>query len=298
MAIETEGQETAPAADSNDGLSFDQIDSILNFDPFNKEEAKGAPVVEDPPAEEEETLPAEPAKAEAQTAPAQESQTAEPPPQPPEDSEKALLKQQLASMQAALDALQKPQPQQNQPRQQEEFPVPEYNYNIPEPLIQHLQSENPAEVRAGIGALMQGLSQTVHRTVVKDLTDMMQHVVPQMVRQGVDGANTAREIFTDFYGTHKDLNVPELRPLIVNTAQQVANEFRANSWTPQLRDETARRVKAVLAGHATPPAPAVTQPPATPPAKPPAQFGGNGTRTNEVPMSKTAADIKSTLFGG
>lgn len=291
-----DNENQTPAEEESNELSFDQIDSLLSFDPFNKDEAEASPPAEETPAKQEEAAAAVPAEGAEEQPPSQEAQPAEQAPQPQEDHEKVFLRQQLENMQKVLDTLQAPkQPTQQQPTE-DDIPIPEYNFNIPEPLIQHLQSENPAEVQAGVRALAQGVAQTVHKQVVQQMASMVQSVVPQMVQQGVASANTAKEIFSDFYGTYKELNVPSLYPLVVDVAQKVASEYHAKSWSPQLRDETARRVKALLTQGQAP----VTTPqvPQTPPAKPPAQFGGGGQRPAASQGSKTSEDIMKTLFGG
>lgn len=293
MAIEENGGTAAPA--ESEELSFEQVDALLSFDPFSKKDAPA-----EPPAADAEAGEVPPAAADAETLPAEQG-TGEPPAaptapaaQPPtEDPEKVLLKQQLEQMQRDIAAMRQPQ-QPQQPPEDPNAAVPEYAFNIPDALLEHLRSDNPAEVRAGVGALAQGVARTVHQTVMQQMASLVQTVVPQMVNQGVTGAQMAREIFTDFYGTYKELNVPELRPMIVNVAQQVASEYRASTWSPQLRDEVARRVKAALA---QPMAPAI--PPSAPAApKPPTQFGGGAARPAAAPAgSKTQEDIMKTLFG-
>lgn len=282
-------------------LSFDDLDRLLNYDPFSQEAAAAETPADEAgtpsaPAQEGGEAPsspeAQPGQVQAQTPDA---------PAPAEDPEKALLKQQLEAMQREIEAIRRPAQPPAQPAggPQAEVPVPDYSFNIPDTLLQHLQSDNPTEVRTGVAALAQGVAQTVHRQVMQHAAEMfgavVQQHIPQMIQQHVTGVETAKEIFSDFYGTYKELNVPTLRPLIAATAQQVATEFRANSWTPQLRDETARRVRAALAAGN----PVQPTSPAAPPARPPVQFGGNGARpAGNVPASKTAEDIQKTLFGG
>lgn len=55
------------------------------------------------------------------------------------------------------------------------------------------------------------------------------------------------EVAADFYGTYPELNRPEIKPLVQKVATQASIDLKKKAWDAELRDETARQVKMILA---------------------------------------------------
>ncbi len=290
MATENTSTETVspPSGEFN-------AEELLNFDPFAKsgeeeqatavEAAAVAPTEAAPtPAAVEEGKPAE-AVAEAVAPEAA-------PPAPAEDPAMVALRQQNELLTQTLKTVQEAQaPAQAPAEAPAEAPaadIPAYSFNIPDELVKHIQSDDPAEVRTGVAALAQGVAQTVHQTVMQQFGEQMSQFVPNYVQQSVASMQQQQEVFNDFYGNNKDLNVPELRPLVVSVAQQVASETGADSWSPTLRDAVATRVRGMLRSGAAPAA-------STPPQ--PANFGGSARPAADAAATPVQADVMTTLFG-
>ncbi len=292
---------SAPAADagSSSELTFDDIETALRFDGLSQPPEPAKPDA----GQQSQTQEAQGQPQGQQQQQGQQPQTQQ---QTQSNPEMELLKQQLTEAQKIIQAFtrQQPQPGQQQgqgqgqgqqpgqqPGQQAEPEVPPYEFNIPDGLVALLDSEVPAERQKGIGALMQGTARAVHATVMQQVAKQVQELtqnLPQVVNQGIQQHNYAREIFSDFYNTHKHLNRPELRSLVVQTAQAVMQETGAQAWSPQLRDAIAQRVTAVLT-QVVPPAPPQQQQPFV---------AGNGSRPGGAPMggNTQADDIFKTLF--
>ncbi len=285
------------------------IEDLMGFDPFSKPPEGEAPgpveeptppteppagvvaPVEPPAAPIEPPAPVEPPAAAPVTPPTGAVPPAEPPaPAPAPDPALEAMRVQNELLTQTLQRMQQPAEPVSDPAAAAAPAVPPYNFNVPDELLAHMRSEDPNEVRTGLAAFAQGVAQTVHRTVMQEFTDQMGSVVPQYVQQSVSSVQQQQEVFNDFYQVNKDLNLPELRPLVVSVAQQVASETGANAWSPQLRDAIASRVRGVLRGNAPPPV-------APTPAPPPASFGGSARPGETVSPDKVQEDISRTLFG-
>lgn len=290
----------APGAPEPDAaLSFDQIESLLSYDPFSKEKPGpadgGGGNPPDPATNGQPPTPGAPGGAAAPQNPPQPPA----PPGAPTDTE--LLNAKIAELQTQLTALKSPPggqppggapaaPGGQPPAGQEESEVPPYDFTIPPQLMQLLDSENPTERQQGYGALLKGTAQVVHKTLMGQMVQVvseMSRAIPSVINEQLQSYQTAQAIFQDFYGEYKDLNRPELRGLVQETAKQVMTETGLKTWGPALRQAIAARVYGVLGRQL----PGMSRPPAAPPVIP----AGGAPRVAGAPSA--ADDIATTLFG-
>jgi hypothetical protein len=262
---------------------MEDLARLLHFDPFADSPQEKAP--ETPAAPEAEAAPAiEEAAAPTESEAGAEVAAAEP---PTEDLRKRLedTQQKLAYVAGMVQA-QKPQ----QPAPQEQGPqIPDYNFTLPDQLVALIESEDPVQRRQGLAMFAQGVARTVHANTLSDVMrarEEMAHLMPQYVEAVQKQQNQVREVFQDFYGTHKDLDRPELRPLVVSVAQQILQESGANTWSPELRDKIAGKVRGVLGAYAAPGRR----------SNQPANVGG-GRRPGASPANGQTADIMDVIFG-
>lgn len=291
-----EGGTQAPREPVQESFGFTEIDKILSFDPFDGETKPAkAPA---PPAAPE----ALPEKSATGLAPVADPGAPPAQPAPEGDSEKELLKQQLAQLQqqvAAARNLPQAPPRTQESKAKEAAPVPAYNFTIPDKLVDGLASEDPRDRQQALGALAQGLAQAIHTTIRQEYEGVLQaqmRQVPQMMQQQLTTQQQARGVFDDFYGKYPQLNNPSLYPVVVQTAQAVMSETGAAQWNAQLRDTVAQRVMGLL--QSTQATAGSTVPKVNGQQPPPAMFGG---RQSRGPVASTAdsvaADVMDTLFG-
>jgi len=286
---------------SDDGLSSEETQSLLNFDAFGGEE------------EEEVSAPSEAGKetpaTEGEAAPEGDGETVEPgteegePPldeSPTTSPELSALLQQVARQNAAIEELKKTR---TAPSKEPAEDGPAFNFTVPDQLMALLGSEDPGERKQAVSALAQGIARETYRTAMGQVQEMLSGI-PQVVQTAIQQENSARTVFEDFYGKHSDLNRPELRPVIMNVAQTVMAEEAARqgvsvadmSWSEKLRDEIAKRSRTALGikpaasskGGGKPPAPLPKGGGAAPRPK-------VGATASTKPNSPD--DIAKTLFG-
>lgn len=305
----------APGADmgfeSGDELDLSGIETLMGLDPFAEPPAETSDggTGEEPPPKAEETPPtgSEPG---TETPAGEEEQTpAGEQPATQEDPEKALLRQQVEqltqtvtqlSQQMQQSAGQQPGQQPGQSGQQPsgeapQIEIPDYAFNIPDELVGLLDSDNPAERKQGFAAMAQGLARTVHQVVMGAVQQTYIDPLPQQFQGMIEQQLQAKEIFSDFYGKYSALNKPELRPLVIQTMQQVVQETGAKQWSDSLRDTIGARVMGLIGQ-------GVTTPPPKTPAKTPAQPtpAGPGTRPAAPVVDQSANssdDISQVVFG-
>ena len=267
-------------------VSEEEIGDLLRFDPFDS-----APAEEEPAEESETPAEAEEAPAEEETPSEEEEGGEDPGPssedEPPSvDPEKELLRQQLETMQKLLQQ-RTAEPPKEEPK--DAPPVPAYQFEIPDALVEGLDSDNPVEKKAAVGALAQGLSAAIHQQMIAQVQQMIQQAVPQLVQSVVAEHTTSQEIFHDFYGKYADLNRPELRTLVRSVAEQVYEELKPQQWTPEVRDTIAQRVYGIIGKKQT----------RKPAAKPPKMVGGSsGGAPRQEDKPSASDEILDTLFGG
>jgi hypothetical protein len=153
-------------------------------------------------------------------------------------------------------------------------------------------SENVSERKQGLALFSKGLAQGIHAMVRAEYRKAIVDAVPAMIEQAMSGQTLMRQVFDDFYGTHKDLNRPELRPMIVEIAQRVWQGGKyGRNWNAQMRDAVAQEARAILQGYAPPPARATPPQPgmASPAARPPID--------PRIADPNAPENIERTLFG-
>lgn len=249
----------APPASGNAPADGETLRAALMYDPFAEPTPpKG---VGNDPAQPPTALPAAPPAA-PPVAPVVA------PPAPPDH-----LSVIAQGVQHLLQTQQQSPPQGQQPSADPmaDIDVPGYNFTIPDGMVAALAHEDPAVRKQGIGALIQGTAQNIHRVVFHAARQHIEREVPRMVAHAIQQDREQRVIFDDFYGTHKELNNPALHPLVVNVASQMMRQQGFMGWTPQFRDAVAMQVKGILMAStgASVPGPAPMLPAGSPPALPP-----------------------------
>lgn len=221
----------------------------------------------------------------------------------PEEKMRAM-ELELAEMRGRLAG--GPQAQQQNPggQQQPQGPLdvlPSYAYNIPDQLQVGLNSEDPAVQKQALGALLQGVSQTVHRNLAQAVQQFIPHFIGQVVPQLVQGQLLSHQIQTDFYGTYSELDNPAIKPMIAQVAHDIFTRTGAQAWTPQLKQQIAQAVYQTLGRQMPMPGQQpgqqfMPQPQILPQTPPPAMVGGSPARAG-APNGRmsVADDIARTL---
>lgn len=234
---------------------------------------------------------------------------------PASDPEKDALRQSLETANQLIDAYKggrnspqapaAPEGGGNNAPARREAPAqggdgPQYNFNIPQQLVAALTSDKPEDFVKGLQGFATGVALAVHQQMIKQLQPQIEAAlsthVPRMLTPALEGYNTRKAIFDDFYGTYKELNNPRLYNTIAQTTQDVMTELRTNQWSPAVRDTVATRVKQMLAsamgGGYT--APSQGNAPALPAH--PKMGGGSGSRPSVPNPNDMENDIMATLF--
>jgi len=200
-----------------------EVIAVLGYDPFGP--------VEDAPAQP----PVQP-----QAAPPQPGQPVAQPAAPAQPNEIETLRQQLGMVTKELQTLRQPQqPQQpQQPKAGPVDPVPTYQYEIPDQLVQLMASEDPGHRKMALSNVMTAVSRSVHGMMQKELAQ----VIPALARQVMVEHLGQQEVGRDFYSTYKELDKPHLRPLIYQIAAGWAQQNPQAGWTAETRDAIARIV--------------------------------------------------------
>lgn len=217
------------------------FEEILQFDPFDggaaqqepqqqKEPPEGQQAPEQPPpAEQEPTQEEPPLAAQPQPAPRPITQS---------DLEATLMRQAAHIAQAV-------QPQAQQPQQQLKF-----NLGVPDQLLSALRSEDPAEFKAGIGAMINSVANHVWNSFVQAVQNELLPAIPRMIDQQLSSSREQENVGRDFYGKYPQLNNPMFAPMIQSVGAALAQEYaaagRSLAWSPELRDHIAERIFGVL----------------------------------------------------
>ncbi|GMQ92424.1 MAG: hypothetical protein BMS9Abin11_1753 [Gammaproteobacteria bacterium] len=292
----------APSFDSLDeALSADETQALMNFDAFAVEEETELPAA----AEAEAETPA----AEGEVPPEGEGEALEPgneDDEPPVDEgptaaaavENAALLQRIAALEQAKAAPAAPPADPGASADAE----PAFAFDIPDQLMELMGSEDPGERKQAVAALSRGIARETYRAAMAQVSEAFK-TMPGVVQAAINQQNSSRAVFEDFYGAHGDLNRPELRAVIMETAKGVMAEEAAKQglqvnqmpWSEDLRDKVAKRAREVLGLKAPPKGKRSTPPKPLPKgggAAPRAKIGeGNGSKPN------SPEDISATLFG-
>lgn len=282
--VEATPDTPAAPVDGSATLDIDDISSMLNFDPFDEANAApDTPQASDAPTAEVPAAPVvdEPATPDVQTVPET----------PVESPEMVLLRQQVELLQTQLTATQAAPAQPSAEAQADPLAgmIPNYMFQIPDQLSSLLDSEDANERKTGIQHLLNGALTQVHRNVLEQVQGVMTTYVPQQLQQHTQQNALTQQINGDFYGANADLNTPETRQLVSMLVGPTMQEVGATTWTPQLRDILAAKVRGMLGKQAVPVVPAV------PAQVPPVQFG-QGTRAPIPANQNVQQDIMNTLF--
>jgi hypothetical protein len=124
--------------------------------------------------------------------------------------------------------------------------------NIPDAVLNAMNSENPLERKAAVTHLISSSMATAHRMAVSQATRMMNatvaRVLPSYVAERIAQHERQREVFTDFYNTYPDLSAPAIRPIILEQAKTLQAHYGNPGWTPQFRDALGTHVRNMLRG--------------------------------------------------
>jgi hypothetical protein len=263
------------------------FEDLLNFDPFAEAPEAPAPA---PPA----PAPA-PAPPEPRATPAPDVDPgipAEVPQAPLEPSGDVALRAEVARLAGIVEGYTRAQPAVAPAGPPQDDPFPTYDFTIPDPLMSAFASEDVNARKQGLAQFSKGLALGIHAMIRKEYRKAILDAVPAMIEQAMSGQTLMRQVFDDFYGTHKDLNRPELRPVVVEVAQRVWHGGRyGRNWNAQMRDAVANEVRGILRGYTPPAAPAVAPQPAmaSPAARPPID--------PRLSDPNAPENIERTLFG-
>lgn len=117
---------------------------------------------------------------------------------------------------------------------------------IPDEIVRLLESDDPLDRKRALAALVAGTGRLVYQRVL-DRVQALSETLPRQVEQAALSVAEQQRIYADFYGKFPELNRPELRPLVAQVAQQVAQERGITAWSEAVRDEIGNRVKGLLA---------------------------------------------------
>lgn len=150
----------------------------------------------------------------------------------------------LAQNQQVLTQAQQRQAQPQEAQQQALL----YDFKIPVETLSKVYSENVEERAAGLAQIMQGTAIAVHRNLTQVMNQYAQYEIPRVIQGHMELQQAKQSIHNDFYGTYPELNREELKPLVLQVAQQVLQETGLNGWSNKVRDLTAQKVKSVIQG--------------------------------------------------
>lgn len=228
------------------------------FDPFGPAEPPAAP----PAAEPAQAAPpgAPPASAPAGPAPGAPSS-------PP--STEAALAEIVNQNREVLERIANGQPAPAAPAQapSQQDDTPAYAFNVPDPIMAAMASEDPAVRRQGVNTLVQGLGRAIHRTIVTQMRGEFMQVMQNYVANAQQHQQTVAEIKRDYFSAYPQHNHPQLAPIIRQISVDVAGEWRSQKWDAKMRDEVGSRVERFLAQFRA--APAASPAPAAPPMQTP-----------------------------
>lgn len=288
--LRTETDTEVNSTENPQTVDTDDITSVLHYDPFAGGDTEipevKAPAVtsgtdnasaggdENPPP----VAPAAPATKPAASA------TPEVP-----DAAYRQIADQLATIAASAARPQNVEPENTGPKK------PAFGFNIPDPLVAALSSQDPVEFKQGLGAFAQGVAQVVFEQTIAyqdSLYKPQLESLPSLMLQAVQQMQHNKSVEQDFYGTYKELDNPMLRPVVKQVATQVASELGKSAWDAELRDATAKRVKELMAF-----AVGQQQQPAQTSAPAARMLSNQGTRPAvNASVDAVSRDIVDTLF--
>ena len=209
------------------------------------------------------------------------------------DPQLAALQAQIAGLQAHIAQLGQQAPAAREPAPQAQRP--RYELRMPPALLEAMRDEDPMKAQQAFEVMANSLAETVHQTVAAEVANRFQHEwAPQLagqIQHQHQGTQAASAYQQDFYGTHRDLDHPKLRPVVQQVASELFLELGPSfrGYTPQVRDEIANRVRTLIHGFAG----GAPLSAALPSAAAPAAFSGNGARPAGLQPTGRAIDPNS-----
>ena len=165
-----------------------EVIAVLGYDPFGPVDPSAPPSEAVQPAPPQPAPPAGPPPAAPAAAPGL--------PQAP--SELETLKQQLGMVTHELQQMRQgataPAPGAQPPQPSD--PVPAYQYEIPDQVLQLMASEDPAHRKLALGNVMTAVSRSVHGLMQRELAT----VIPALARQVMLEHMGQQEVGKDFSG--------------------------------------------------------------------------------------------------
>lgn len=202
-----------------------EVVAVLGYDPFGPVEP--APQQPDQPVQPpEQQIP-------PQLSPVQTPAAAAVPAVP---NELDAVRAELNRVNAELQQIRQPAPAAG-PAQPSD-PIPTYQYEIPDQVLQLMVSEDPAHRKLALGNVMTAVSRSVHGMMQRELSQ----VIPALARQVMVEHLSQQEVGRDFYTKYPALDQPHLRPLIYQIAAGWAQQYPQAGWNAQTRDAIAQLV--------------------------------------------------------
>lgn len=330
---DAEGQQAAAESDDDsldgeDDPNFSgefNLDDFLAYDPFAKKEQQAKQEEEPAPARpEEEPVAKKPEGDEPAAAPAAGSNA----PAGAMTPEMQLLLDQNRQLMQQLQQIQQGGQQQQATAEDDETEayqkadqeirqtLPQYQFQIPDSVMQKMGSEDPAKIREGLAEFAQGIAQVTHYNVMMQSRHYNHQMEKRLLEKSVSEVKTRaqaeesvasekKKINNDFYGKFPALNKPEYKFLVQSTAASLAQEMGVTQWNQAFRDALGNRVLALL-GQAgvnqgpQPNDPNGQQPPQQQQKRKPGQrfnAGSGAGRANNGKPDGVVDDIADTLFG-
>jgi len=265
------------------------FEDIMQFDPFESGpsgDETGETGAAAPPAQGQEP-PA--AQQQAPTPQAAQPPLSQPPTQQPDLRQ--LVQEQTNQLMGALRAGQQPQPQQ------QGGPPQKFNLGVPPQLTAALRSEDPQQFEAGVGALINGVSNHVWNTVMDHIQREVLPTIPRAIEAFAQSAQRQDSVARDFYGVYPQLAHDGIRPMVQMVGAQIAEEFarqgRSLGWSGELRDAIAERIFTMIPALRAQQAQAAQQ--AAPRRQPFAT--GNGSRPPPRNDSTLQSEMEAVIFG-
>ena len=256
---------------------------------------------------------------ESQPQSSQQAGEAKTKPEPDErDRELERLKTQLAQMQGYMLNQGKQQEsgqQQEQEGQQQEDELPGYDFNIPDGIVQAMQSEDPAQMKQALSAVLKGAGQNIHKTLREEFRQEMREAQKAAVKASVQLQNRnmtekeqqqqlqqqAQTVYQDYYSNYPDHDDPFLRPIVKEIGRVTAEQMGKSNWDQQLRDTIAKRVeqyRARLASQGKNPGGASQRSQSQGRSQPPHQTSQNARPSGSTQTHTEDSLIAETLMSG
>lgn len=100
-------------------------------------------------------------------------------------------------------------------------------------------------IRQALTVMARELAATTHKRTLEDVSKTKFPELEGRLRNEAASASASDRIRFDFYGKYPELDSEEIRPVVTQIAGSVMSELGVGQWSSAVRDETARRVKAL-----------------------------------------------------